>query len=206
MFITFEGIDGCGKSTHLRLLAEYIEKQGKKVVKLREPGGTDLSEDIRKLLLYGKKDINPISELLLFEAARANLVEKVIKPALAEGSFVLCDRFYDSTVAYQGYGRGLNLDDINLCNRIATQSLKPHLTFYLEIPLDHVNKRIQRKNLDRMEREGEEFFEKVIFGFQQIAELEPERFIKINSLGSIEHTRKKILKYFNERIGSKLSR
>lgn len=120
MLISFEGIDGSGKSTQLVMLREVLEDRGLTVVVIREPGATLLSESIREILLSTKQTITPTAELLLFSAARTQLVEKVIEPALNEGSIILCDRYVDSTTAYQGFGRELDLDSVRLCNRIAT--------------------------------------------------------------------------------------
>ena len=141
MFITFEGIDGCGKSTQIGLLAEYLNSKGIENIMIREPGGTRFSEEIRKILLHSKKDINIISEMLLFEAARADLTHKVIKPALKKGFYVLSDRFYDSTTAYQGYGRGLPIDELEMIHKVATSGIVPDITFYLDLPLEVARKR-----------------------------------------------------------------
>lgn len=200
MFITFEGIDGCGKTTQLQLLKEYLEDKGYQVVMIREPGGTDFSEKIRDILLYSKDNISPIAELMLFESARANLVENVIKPALAEGKIVLSDRFYDSTTAYQGYGRGLDLDKVKSCNIFATNGLKPDLTFYLEVPLNIAHTRSHKRVYDRIESAGDNFFQRVIDGFRAIAESEPERFVIIDSTDELEVTRQRILEEIMKRI------
>ena len=195
MFITFEGIDGSGKSTQLKLLADYLTSHNRKVITLREPGGTKLCESIRDILLSTKQEINPIAELLLFEASRSNLIEKIIKPALAEGTYILSDRFYDSTTAYQGYGRGLNLKHVMEINQIATGGLKPDLTFYLKIPLSLANHRYSRRIQDRIESSGDTFFKNVIYGYDVIASEEPERVKIINAEGTISDTNNLILKY-----------
>ncbi len=194
MFITFEGIDGCGKSTQLILLKETLEQKGFKVITLREPGGTQLSEQIRDILLSNKSQINDISELLLFQAARANLVENIIKPALENDIFVLCDRFYDSTTAYQGYGRMIDLDIVKTCNIIAVNGLKPDLTFYLKLPLDVAKERSHKRDLDRIENAGDSFYKRVLLGYELIAREEPERIKIICSNGTIENTKNEILK------------
>lgn len=195
MFITFEGIDGCGKSTQLQLIGDLLESKGCVVHKLREPGGTQLSESIRNLLLSNKNQINDISELLLFEAARSNLVESVIKPALERGECVLCDRFFDSTTAYQGYGRQINPDIIKTCNLIATGGLKPELTFYLKLSLSNSKLRAGDREKDRIEKAGDEFFIRVMNGFEEIAQSEPERVKIIDAEGSIEETKNKIISH-----------
>lgn len=194
MFITFEGIDGCGKSTQLILLKETLEQKGFKVITLREPGGTQLSEQIREILLSNKSQINDIAELLLFQAARANLVENVIKPALENDIFVLCDRFYDSTTAYQGYGRMIDLDIVKTCNIIAVNGLKPDLTFYLKLPLEIAKERSNKRDLDRIENAGDSFYKRVLLGYELIAAEEPERIKIICSNGTIENTKNEILK------------
>jgi dTMP kinase len=188
MFITFEGIDGCGKSTQIALLAEFLRASNKEVITLREPGGTAFSESLREALLHSKNEITPVSELLLFEAARAHLVEYVIKPALKEGKVILSDRFYDSTTAYQGYGRNIDLDFVTQCNLVATGGLKPDITFYLDIPLEEAQKRSNDRVPDRMERSGEDFFLRVINGFREIVRQEPGRVIQIDAMGDWETT------------------
>jgi len=193
MFITFEGIDGCGKSTQLKLLNEYFLKQNKQTLIIREPGGTKVSEKIREILLSKNLEMTNITELLLFAAARNSLVEKVIKPALKQGIYVLSDRFFDSTTAYQGYGREINLDYIKIINEIATNGLKPNLTFFLDVPIEIANKRSKNKNKDRIEASGNEFYEKVIKGYYSIAKEEPHRIKIINSKGSISYTHNLIL-------------
>jgi dTMP kinase len=195
MFITFEGIDGSGKTTQIKLLQDYIESRGNQTVIIREPGGTPFSEIIRDILLNKDIEINPVSELLLFEAARANLTDQVIIPALKNGFYVLCDRFYDSTTAYQGYGRQLNLDEVLNCHKLATLGIKPDLTFYLKLTLDESLERSAHKKADRMERAGREFFLRVLDGYDAIAASEPERFVIIDAAGDIEETHRKIVSF-----------
>ncbi|MCL2039944.1 MAG: dTMP kinase [Bacteroidetes bacterium] len=186
MFISFEGIDGCGKTTQLKLLNDYLNELGYKVIAVREPGGTPLSEKIREILLNKNNNISNIAELLLFEAARAELIHNIIKPACNEGVFVLTDRFIDSTLAYQGYGRGLDTNYINILNTIATEMLIPDITFYLQLPLSIVKQRYSIKKLDRIEQLGEVFLQKVIDGFDIIASNNTERIIIIDATQSIE--------------------
>lgn len=194
MFITFEGIDGSGKTTQIDLLEEYFCKKNVSVIKLREPGGTDLSEQIRKILLHSKSDISAVTELLLFNAARSCLVDTIIRPGLLEGKTVICDRFFDSTTAYQGYGRGLALDEVINCNLTATGGLKPDITFYLQIPLQLTTDRTNHREPDRMEKSGDVFFRKVIDGFNNIARTEPERFVKIDAARSIAEVHTDIIR------------
>ena len=193
MFITFEGIDGCGKTTQIKLLADYFISRGKDVLSLREPGGTAFAEKIRDILLSRSNQISPMTELFLFEAARSDLVNNVINPALAQGKFVLCDRFFDSTTAYQGYGRRLGIDDINRLNLIATHNLKPDITFFMDIPIEISHLRSRKKDFDRIELAGDGFFQRVIDGFAELSEQEPLRIFRIDASGSIEETRLKIL-------------
>jgi dTMP kinase len=173
-FITFEGPEGSGKSTQIRRLASYLKKKGYHVLLFREPGGTQLSEAIRKILLsLDHKKMAPETELLLYLAARSQLVREKIGPAVTRGTVVICDRFEDSTLAYQGYGRGLSLKAIRALNRFARSSVQPHLTFLLDIPPQKGFQRIRRS--DRIERESLAFHNKVRRGFLKLARLEPKR-------------------------------
>lgn len=200
MFITFEGIDGCGKTTQIARLEKFLNDAGKEVIKLREPGGTPFSESIRGILLESKEHISAESELLLFNSARANLVQTVIRPALERGVFVLCDRFFDSTTAYQGYGRGLDIDYVKACNKFATQGLAPDLTFYLRVSLELAHTRSKHRSApDRIEKSGDDFFHRVICGFDAIASAHPERIVVIDSSHEIEHTSELILKSIESR-------
>ncbi len=179
MFLSFEGVDGCGKTTQLGLLRAHLQKLGKEVVATREPGGTRLAEALRETLLNAKSDgeIAPAAELLLFGAARAQHVAEIIRPALARGAFVLSDRFGDSSVAYQGGGLGLNFDFIRRMNGFATGDLKPALTFFLDLDPEAAYQRRRHEGEDRIEARGLEFQAKVRAGYLQIAQLEPERFL-----------------------------
>lgn len=170
MLITFEGIDGCGKTTQLKLLKERLTQQGIPVSDFREPGGTDLSEIIRGLLLNPEIEMHPVTELLLFSAARSQLIAEKVKPQLEQGHVVLLDRFYDSTIAYQGYGRkSLDIQGINNINHIASHELVPDLTIYMKISLDEAEKRRSHLQRDRMESFGDSFYMDVIRGFDQLA-------------------------------------
>jgi dTMP kinase len=177
MFITFEGIDGCGKSTQVRMLEEHLRfAVGKEVVFVRDPGHTAVSEAVRSILLgRGEHSISARTELLLYSSARAELVETVIRPALERGAVVVSDRFTDSTIAYQGFGRELPMDDIHRANAVATGGLSPLLTFYLDIPLHLAKERCLDKDADRMELAGDAFFGRVIAGYSHLADAEPHR-------------------------------
>lgn len=183
MFISFEGIDGSGKSTQLGLLRSWLEDRGRRVVTVREPGATHLSESIREILLSNKQSITPTAELLLFSAARTHLVETVIQPALDRQDVVLCDRFVDSTTAYQGYGRQLDLHEVALCNGLATHGVMPNVTFFIDVPYEEAQQRMQFHPAggepDRMERSGRDFFERVRAGYLAIAQQEPQRFVVV---------------------------
>lgn len=181
MFITFEGIDGSGKSTQIKLLEQYLTSSHIEYISVREPGGTEFSELIRSILLDSTHSINPISELMLFEAARADLVEKVIKPALEKGKIVITDRFYDSTTAYQGYGRQLKIDYVYICNELAVGKCKPDITFLLNLPINIAKERINHLQPDRMEQSSLDFFQRVYEGFLEIAKKNPERIAIIDS-------------------------
>ena len=191
MLITFEGIDGAGKSTQVVKLKRHLQELGREVMTLREPGGTEVCENIRELLLQSKHDIAPVAELLLFAASRAELVEKVVVPALGKGTVVILDRFSDSTTAYQGYGRGLSLELLGKVNGIATFGLRPDITFYLDIsPEDALIRKFSEKSLplafdseelDRMESSGLEFYRKVRDGYLRLQEAEPERIVLLDA-------------------------
>lgn len=202
MFITFEGIDLAGKTTQVQLLANYLMKKGYKVVTLREPGGTEISEKIRDILLNPSNELNPFTELFLFEAARGDLVRKVIKPFLERGSVVICDRFWDSTLAYQGYGRNLPLDFVEKCNFYASEGLVPDITFLLDIPLEIMFKRAQSKTVDRMESQTTEFLLRVLNGFRELAERYPERIFVLDGKDTIENIHGKIVSYLEKKIGA----
>ncbi len=180
MLITFEGIDGSGKSTQLTRLKDRLVKKGYAVHVYREPGGTDVSETIRSLLLNPDIDINPVTELLLFSAARSQLIAEKVIPDLEKGDVVLLDRFYDSTVAYQGYGRkSLSIPEIHQLNKVAAHGLEPDLTLYIHVSLEQARERRGFVDSDRMEKSGTSFYEQVIDGFEKLS-LSEERFEKID--------------------------
>lgn len=176
-FITFEGSEGCGKSTQSEMLFRYLKAKGVKAIYLREPGGVKLSEKIRDILLDPKNKISPEAETLLYMAARAQVVEEIIKPALKSGKTVVCDRFLDSTIAYQGYGLGIDIKLIKLTGNFATQGIKPDLTIFLDLPVKSGLK--HRHNCkDRIEQRSINYHEKVRSGYLALAKEEPRR-IKI---------------------------
>ena len=189
-FITFEGPEGGGKSTHVQELAKQLRAEGRTVLVTREPGGTPLAEKIRSLL-RDELDDPPVtrSEVLLFLAARAQVVSQVIRPALARGEWVLCDRFADSTFAYQGYGRGIDVGLLKNFNDFATEGLMPDLTILLDVPLEVSRARLAERqaatatSADRIEQAGSMFHRRLRDGFLELARAEPNRFVTIDATG-----------------------
>ena len=192
-FITFEGPEGGGKSTHVRELAEQLRAEGKTVLVTREPGGTRLAELIRGLVRE-EVDDPPVTrcEVLLFIAARAQVVSEVIRPALARGEWVICDRFADSTFAYQGYGRGIDVGLLKNFNDFATEGLVPDLTILLDVPPETSKARLAERqaatatSADRIEQAGDMFHRRLRDGFLELAKAEPDRFVVIDSSGPRE--------------------
>lgn len=187
LFITVEGIDGCGKSTQARLIAAALEAAGHDVLRLREPGGVKISEQIRAILLDpANAEMGDVCELLLYEAARAQLVHQVIRPALAAGKTVICDRFYDSTTAYQAFADGLDRGMVSQANELAVDGCRPDLTLVFDLPVeDALRRRSGREAEDRLELKGMEFQERVAAGFRAVAADEPDRVKLIDAGGSI---------------------
>jgi dTMP kinase len=179
MFITFEGVDGSGKSTQARLLAERLRGEGRDVVSTREPGGTALGERVRELILHGEP-IAPWTEAALFAAARAQLVDEVIRPALARGADIVCDRYLDSSLAYQGLARGLGVERVLELSLVATASLLPDRTFLLVVPLEQLASRRSREP-DRIEREGDAFVAEVDRAYRQLADIFAERIVTVDA-------------------------
>jgi dTMP kinase len=193
-FITFEGPEGCGKSTQIKLLAEKLIAQGIKVACTREPGGTATGEAIRNILQHDAagEPLAARSELLLFTASRAQLMDREILPALENGDWVLCDRFIDSTMAYQGFARGMDIETLDRINEFAIYEHKPDLTVLLDLDVERGFQRLEERyadgneSHDRFEREGREFHQRVREGYHRLAEREPERFRIVNSDRPIE--------------------
>ena len=203
-FITFEGIDGSGKTTQLSGIAEYLENQGKEVLKLREPGGTSIGEQIRTILLSrGNMAMSVETELMLFAAARAQLVREVIEPALAEGEWVLCDRFMDSTTVYQGYGRQIDLQLIGQLNLIAVGRCKPDLTLLFDLSVEAAGARLAARSekSDRLDLESKSFAERIRKGYLELASAEPSRFKVIDAERSSADIEKQIKSILREGIG-----
>ena len=204
LFITFEGGEGCGKSTQVRLFKEYVSSLANKddFLFVREPGGTGLGEKIRQLLLGDQQDPPvPMAELLLFCASRAQIVEEVIRPALNKGKIVIADRFVDSTIAYQAYARDIiSPENVKLLHKMFMPSLKPDLTFYLRITPAEAFARKKDDVLDRMEKEGVAFHEKVLKGYDSIASTEPERVKVIDATKSIDEIHNSIIEIFQNKM------
>lgn len=198
-FISFEGGEGCGKSTQVRLLAAALQERGYRVLQLREPGGTAAGERIREMLLAKESDgLDPVAELMLYEAARAQIVSEVIRPALAAGTVVICDRFSDSTVAYQGYGRGLDIELVKRLNSAATGGLRPDITVMLFIdPAEGLRRAMGATggdgSGDRIEAAGLAFHERVAQGFSRIAMEEPERVLAVGAAGTVDEVHQAVL-------------
>lgn len=199
LFITFEGADGCGKTTQIKLLDEYLKGKGYQTLLTREPGAKGLGSKLREILLNYDGEVSPTCESFLFLADRAQHVDCIIKPALENGKIVLCDRHTDSTVAYQGYGRGLDLNEIYHLNKIATSGLKPDLTILLDVDLETSQARVGKEK-DRMESAGIEFFERVRNGFMEIAKNEPDRIKVINSGETIDNIHNKIIELIQDKL------
>jgi dTMP kinase len=192
-FISLEGTEGSGKSTQLQRLARRLQVRGHSVITLREPGATPIGEEIRHTLQHSRQNraMTPEAELLLINASRAQLVREVIRPALAQGRFVLCDRFYDSTTAYQGYGRGLDLAQVRSVIDLAVGDTRPDLTLLLRVPVSVGESRLRQRQTganvwDRMEEADRSFFERVEQGFDAVAAAEPQRVKIIDATADVE--------------------
>lgn len=201
LLITFEGIDGSGKTTQIKRFMQKCADENIPVVLFREPGGTPIGEKIRNILLdKSNSGMCAITELLLYSASRHQLSHELIRPALESGKIVVCDRFYDSTTVYQGYGRGIDLEFIKALNRIATEHLVPDLTFIFDIPTAERTLRIGTRDLDRLEREDHAFQEKIRQGFRKIAEIEPDRICLIDGTKTEQSISKEVWQKFSRML------
>lgn len=201
MFITFEGIDYSGKSTQAKLLYEYLQSKKIRSMLVREPGGTKISEKIREILLNREHlEMLPITEFFLFSASRSQLVNEVIKPNLKRGIIVICDRYYDSSSAYQGYGGKLDVKKIFEINDFAASGLKPDLTFFIDIPPKKAFTRaVEKHTLDRIETKQLSFYNRVRKGFKDIADKNKKRFVVIDGSKSIEEIHETVIQIISTR-------
>ena len=204
IFITFEGPDGSGKTTQIRLLREYCLAKGYDVVLTREPGGTPISEAIRALLLDpAHKEMDGVTEALLYAASRAQHVAEKIRPALEKGCVVLCDRFMDSSIAYQGYARGLG-DDVRVINEFAVQGTQPDITFLMDLPAAAGKARVAAaRDLDRLEQEDLSFHNAVYEGYMQLKEIYRSRFVTVDASRSIEEIAEEIRRRFDDYVAGR---
>ena len=202
IFITMEGPDGSGKTTQIDLLKKYLEHRGYDIVIAREPGGTTIGEAIREIILNPDyKEMGHMTELLLYASARAQLVNQVIKPALAEGKAVICDRFVESSAVYQGIGRGLGVDTVYEVNNFALGDVKPKLTIFMDLDAeDGIKRKKKQAELDRMEQEDLSFHKLVVEGYRQLAKLYPERIVPINATLPIDEIHSMIVQEVEQRF------
>ena len=201
LFITIEGIECVGKSTNTKFISNYLNKKGIKTQTTREPGGTLLGEKIRNILLYkDKENITPLSELLLLFAARDANIQKVIKPALRDGKWVICDRFTDASIAYQGFGRKLGYESVASLKKIVHPNFDPDVTFLLDAPLNVIKSRRKLNANDRFESESDDFFNQVRKGYLEIADRFPDRVTVIDASKPIKDVQNQIVKNLKEFI------
>lgn len=200
LFITFEGTDGAGKSTQLSFLNDYLKEKGFNVLLVREPGGTNIGEKIRNIILdIENKEMDCMTEALLYASSRAQLVNQIIIPELKKGSVVICDRFVDSSIVYQGIARNIGIDVVKKINNIATGGLIPDITFFLDLPPDKaIERKKEQKELDRLENEKDYFYNKVYDGYKILIEQNSERIKVIDALQSIDIIHKNIVDYLEK--------
>lgn len=197
MFITFEGPEGSGKTSQIVLLAEFLRGQGYEVVQTREPGGTSIGDQIRNVLHdVGNGEMESVTELLLYSASRAQLVRELVQPALDEGKIILCDRYADSTIAYQGYGRGLDLDELRMLTEFATGGLKPHLTLLLDIDVERglARRQVNGEEMNRLDLEAVSFHQKVRSGYHTLVEADPVRWVRVDADRSVDAIQEELRK------------
>ena len=203
LFITLEGPEGAGKTTQLKLLSKFLDEQGYQHVITRDPGGTALGKPIRRVLLNSETAIDPVAELLLYEADRAQNVSEIILPNLKLGKIVFCDRYTDSTIAYQGYGRGLDLKLIDMVNEIASQGLKPDFTILFDIESKAGLARLHPSGHDRLEREAIEFHQKVRQGYLDLASRDPARWRLLDAAGAMSKVQEELRRIVTEALTTK---
>lgn len=204
-FIVFEGVEGCGKTTQIQLCSQWLESLNISVVLTREPGGTELGKDLRRLLLEKSpnKPVGEVTELLLYAADRAQHIEEELKPNLATGKYILCDRYTDSTIAYQGYGRGLNMSIINQLNQISTGGLESDLTIWLDVDVEvGLSRKRGQATLDRIEQETIAFHRRVQQGYTELAGSYPSRIMRVDGTSSQDIVQKSIQEILQNRLFS----
>ena len=203
--IVFEGVEGCGKTTQIQLCSQWLESLNISVVLTREPGGTELGKDLRRLLLEKSpnKPVGEVTELLLYAADRAQHIEEELKPNLATGKYILCDRYTDSTIAYQGYGRGLNMSIINQLNQISTGGLESDLTIWLDVDVEvGLSRKRGQATLDRIEQETIAFHRRVQQGYTELAGSYPSRIMRVDGTSSQDIIQKSIQEILHNRLFS----
>ena len=200
LFITIEGTDGAGKSTQIELLTEYLSKKGRDVLVTREPGGTPIGEKIREIILDTENsEMSDITEAILYAASRAQHVNEKIKPALLEGKIVICDRFVDSSIAYQSSARGISRELIEDINKYAVCGITPDITLYFDItPEEGIKRKKNMHELDRIEKEKEDFHKRVYEGYKNLLKLYPERIKRVDASQSISDVHKQVIEYINK--------
>jgi dTMP kinase len=204
MFITFEGPEGGGKTTVMAFLLERLLARGLSAISLREPGGTHVGEQVRRLLLDTRADIAPAAEMLLFSASRAQLVESIIRPHLAAGGVVVCDRYADSTLAYQGFGRGLDLTALRQITRFATSGLTPDLTLYFDIdPAQGIARREGSGSLNRMDAQTLEFHHRVRDGYLALMAAEPDRWVRVDASAPLAVVQGTVINVVGDRLAAR---
>lgn len=205
LFITMEGPDGAGKTTQIDLLRDYLSGKGYDIIVCREPGGTPISEAVRQVILNKDfTEMGNMTELLLYAAARAQLMEEVIRPALLEGKIVICDRFVESSAVYQGIGRNMGIDLVYQVNQFAIGDTVPDLTIMIDLNAEiGISRKKKQTELDRMEREALDFHERVVDGYRQLSQLFPERIYKVDGSRTIEEIHQKIVIQVNKKLHDK---
>mgnify|MGYP005803512519 FL=1 len=199
-FITFEGADGCGKTTQIELLDKFLKEKGLKTLMTLEPGASDLGKDLRQILLHYEKPVSDEAEMFMYLADRAQHAQMIIKPALEDKKIVLCDRYTDSTVAYQGYGREGDIEQINILNKIATKGLKSDLTILFDVESEIAQSRLG-KTKDRLESQGMEFHKKVRKGYLELAKQDPKRIKVVDANRTIDEVWQDVKKIVEELLG-----
>ena len=199
LFISLEGLDGCGKTTQIKFLRQAFQREGKEVISFREPGCTPLGEKLREIVLHSDSDIGERAELLIYLSSRAQVTDEMVIPSLNQGKIVIADRYADSSVAYQGFGRAIGPERVKALNDFAIKNIYPDITFLLEISVDEALKRLKNKPLDRLEKERETFFQRVHEGYEWLYQQNPERFVKIPGEIDPQQVSRQILQKLVER-------